>query len=136
MAAGLTGFAYRSVIRRERLKSDLKIRQVEADKLWELNQAKSRFFSNISHELRTPLTLIQGSAAILREGEKKETPARRGTTTCSKETPGGFCNSSASYSICRASKQVNSPCNPSPATSRISCGPSCTHLPRWPNGKG
>ncbi|MBD0256730.1 MAG: SMP-30/gluconolactonase/LRE family protein, partial [Cytophagales bacterium] len=78
LAAGLTGFAYRSVIRRERLQADLKIRQVEADKLRELDQAKSRFFSNISHELRTPLTLIQGSAAILREGEKKETPARKG----------------------------------------------------------
>ena len=78
LAAGLTGFAYRNVIRRERLQADLKIRQVEADKLRELDQAKSRFFSNISHELRTPLTLIRGSAAILREGEKKESPARKG----------------------------------------------------------
>jgi DNA-binding response OmpR family regulator/nitrogen-specific signal transduction histidine kinase len=66
------------VIRRERLQADLKIRQVEADKLRELDQAKSRFFSNISHELRTPLTLIRGTAAILREGEKKESPARKG----------------------------------------------------------
>lgn len=43
---------------RERLKSSLKMEQLERKKIEELDHLKSRFFAGISHEFRTPLTLI------------------------------------------------------------------------------
>ena len=49
-----------NIIRRERLKSKLRLERMELQKMQEVNQMKSNFFANISHEFRTPLTLILG----------------------------------------------------------------------------
>ncbi|MDH5599657.1 MAG: ATP-binding protein, partial [Cyclobacteriaceae bacterium] len=56
------------IINREKLRTMLHLKKVEADQLNEINQLKSRFFSNVSHELKTPLTLIQSPIKVLKSG--------------------------------------------------------------------
>lgn len=59
----LTMYAFIRIFVKERIR----FRQAEAEKLRELDTAKSRFFTNISHEFRTPLTVILGMADQLEE---------------------------------------------------------------------
>jgi signal transduction histidine kinase/DNA-binding response OmpR family regulator len=56
--AGLIAYLWFNEMRRIRLRHEVQLKQVESDKLRELDHMKSEFFSNISHEFRTPLTLI------------------------------------------------------------------------------
>ncbi|MCB0554220.1 MAG: response regulator [Phaeodactylibacter sp.] len=42
----------------------------EAERLKELNELKSRLYTNITHEFRTPLTVIMGMAAEVEDNEK------------------------------------------------------------------
>ena len=59
----LTGLGFLYVFKRvtltqERLKTKLRLQQLEAQKTHELDSLKLNFFANLSHEFRTPLTLI------------------------------------------------------------------------------
>lgn len=57
---GLVSALRRYELNRQQYKHRLALEQVEAEKLKELDQMKSRFFADISHEFRTPLTLVLG----------------------------------------------------------------------------
>ncbi len=46
--------------------NELKIKEAYAESLVKLDQAKSRFYSNITHEFRTPLTVIMGLANTIK----------------------------------------------------------------------
>jgi ligand-binding sensor domain-containing protein/signal transduction histidine kinase/DNA-binding response OmpR family regulator len=45
-------------ISRQRLRNSLKMEHLELEKMYELDQMKTQFFSNISHEFHSPMTLI------------------------------------------------------------------------------
>jgi len=74
-AGGLAGFMfflrYKEIQERE-LKHRLALEHVAAEKLKEVDQLKSSFFTNISHELRTPLTLMLGQLESINRSAAEE----------------------------------------------------------------
>ena len=54
----------------ERLRSNLRIKEIESNKIKELNELKSSFFTNVSHEFRTPITLLLGPLESLMQDPK------------------------------------------------------------------
>ncbi len=65
--AGAGFAAYRFL--RYRLMIEMKLEQdrAEAQRLYELDEAKTRLYTNITHEFRTPLTVISGMAEQIHE---------------------------------------------------------------------
>lgn len=70
----------------EKIRRDKETIEKQAEKLLELDEAKSRFFTNISHEFRTPLTIISGM--IDQVHEKPETWLERGYKMIKQNTAG------------------------------------------------
>ncbi|GAB2806443.1 hybrid sensor histidine kinase/response regulator transcription factor [Ferruginibacter profundus] len=59
LAAGAIIYAfYRYRAQQAKLKYEIKVAQLTADKEKEINEKRQSFFTNITHEFRTPLTLI------------------------------------------------------------------------------
>lgn len=74
LVLGVLYAARRNIVYRERLKANLQLEKVEhekehfeLEKVKEIDQVKTSFFTNISHEFRTPLTLIKGPIENLLE---------------------------------------------------------------------
>ncbi len=51
----------------------IKLEQMETNRIREMNNAKTRLYTNITHEFRTPLTIILGMADLIREQPEKWT---------------------------------------------------------------
>ncbi len=52
-------------------------KQLEADRLKELNEFKTRFYTNITHEFRTPLTVIMGMSDNIKNHPQEKKLIRR-----------------------------------------------------------
>lgn len=55
---GIGLYFRRAHLNRLKLKNELALESLQTEKLKELDEIKTRFFSNVSHEFRTPLTVI------------------------------------------------------------------------------
>lgn len=63
--------------RRYQLQARIQLEQERADRLKEMDQFKSRFYTNITHEFRTPLTVIKGMTDQISGHQKIKTIIQR-----------------------------------------------------------
>ncbi len=65
----ISGFATAFVL--SFISQRVKLEQLEAERLKELDEAKTKLYTDITHEFRTPLTVIKGMASLMREDPEK-----------------------------------------------------------------
>lgn len=89
LGAGLVLGARRYEMNRIRLRHRAEQEHAHAERLMELDRARSRFFANVSHEFRTPLTLTLGPLDDLRAGfHGPLTPAMAGQVELARRNAG------------------------------------------------
>lgn len=78
LALGLLVFIVYFFIARAKMKMQVRIEQIERNKIEEISQEKVRFYMNMSHELRTPLSLILAPLEeLLGQKSAVDTPVRQ-----------------------------------------------------------
>ncbi|MBN1559188.1 response regulator [candidate division KSB1 bacterium] len=70
--AGIVYALWTNQTRRIHLRNELRFKEMQAEKLQEIDHMKTQFLANISHEFRTPLTLILGPIDTLLKHLTKE----------------------------------------------------------------
>jgi signal transduction histidine kinase/DNA-binding response OmpR family regulator/streptogramin lyase len=75
-AAGLVYAYYRYRDHQAKLKYEIRLAHINAEKEKEINEKRQSFFTNVSHEFRTPLTLVINP---IKDILKKEEPALKNT---------------------------------------------------------
>jgi len=73
---GFIALIIRTFVIRERLKAKIRFEHLELEKMQEIDEVKTRFFTNISHEFRTPLTLVLSPLTQLMASEKDKNKKR------------------------------------------------------------
>ncbi len=76
LTAALLYIIYRDIAGKERLKAQIRLERLTAEKMKELNDIKINFFTHVSHELRTPLSLIMDPLRKLINGEQSKEQTR------------------------------------------------------------